>query len=282
MRYTPVLWVLVPIVTFMSCSSYNREATTAADVTPLQSDARKKIKTADLRCRVPDVLKATASLEHLVLSLKGVVEESNLENEIRSQHTLPLSADSIRLIKRYTPVANLTLRIPAEHLDSVVTTLTTMAGFIDYRKLKDQDVSLEFERNEMKNEITGDQLAPREIQHTQMNKELEVAEHQASRKEAAIDRRIENLAILEQVAFSTITVQLFQPEQADIQVVANPEKLSRPAMGTAITDALHTGANVFRAIFLFLLQLWPLWLLGIAIRVWYKKYYRKAGGLRKI
>lgn len=284
MRKLSIYWVAIPLVTLFACGqseNYNREASSADEVTSLQSDARKRIKSADLRCRVPDVFKATSTLERLVTSVEGVVVESTLQNDVLEQHTLPFSADSVKMVKRYTPVANLTLRVPSKHLDSVVTTLTSMAAFIDHRKLKDQDVTLEYERNAIKNEMMAQEGIQRETTHTKMNKELEVRQHQDKKTEAAIDRTIDNLAMLEASAFSTITVQLFQPEVADVQVVMNPELLSRAGFGTASVNALRSGVDVFRGLVLFVLQIWPLWVLAIAGWVLYKKYFRKLAGLKK-
>lgn len=281
MRRPSIYWVVIPIVTLFACQSgYNREAASAEEVTPLQSTERKRIKSADVRCRVPDVFKATAALEKMVTSVQGVVVESTLQNNVQAQHTLPWSADSLKLVKRYTPVANLTLRVPVQHLDSVVTTLTSMAAFIDHRKLQDQDVTLEYERNAMKNEAMAG--TARETTHTKMNRELEVAQHEEHRNEAAIDRTIQNLGMLEKSAFSTITVQLFQPELSDVQVVMNPQYLSRAGFGTASVNAIRTGSDVFRGLFLFLLRIWPLWVLAIAGWVMYKKYFRKMTWVKKM
>jgi Domain of unknown function (DUF4349) len=281
MRKPFIYWALVPMLTFIACGkSEYKEAASAADstsstVTPLQSDARKRIKSADLRCRVADVLNTTSSLEHLVMSLDGVVEESSLENEVQDQCTIPLSADSIRLVKRYIPVANLTLRIPAQYLDSLVTRLTAMVTFIDYRKLQDKDLTLEFERNAMKNDAVAQQSNARQTSHTKMNKELEIAQQQDAKAEAAVDRKITNLDILDHVAFSTISVKLFQPEMADVQVVANPQKISKIDFGVEVMNALGNGLEVFRELFLILLRIWPLWVVVIAGWLLYRKYYRK-------
>ena len=276
MRRPSIYWVAIPLVTLFACGqSYTREAKTADEVTPLQSEARKRIQTADLRCRVPDVFNATSTLERMVRSVEGVVVESTMQNEVLEQHTLPYSADSVKQVKRYTPVANLTLRVPSQHLDSVVTTLTSLAAFIDFRQLKDQDVSLEYERNAMKNEAMAKQLEERETAHTKMNKELEVTQHQQAQTNDAIDRVINNLGILENTAFSTISVQLFQPEMADVQVVVNPQHLSRAGFGTASLSSLRTGVDVIRGLVLFLLQIWPLLLLVFGSWFLYRKYGRK-------
>ncbi|WP_222597255.1 DUF4349 domain-containing protein [Chitinophaga pinensis] len=73
-----------------------------------------------------------------------------MQNESVVIKDVPYSADSLKRIELYTPVANLTLRVPTASLDSVVHTLTAMATFIDYRTLKDEDKTLTYLSNAMK------------------------------------------------------------------------------------------------------------------------------------
>jgi hypothetical protein len=64
------------------------------------------------------------------------------------------------------------------------------------------------------------------------------------------------------VALSTITVELFQPEIAEVQVILNPERLSEPPLGRAALTALRSGAVFFRGLLLFFLRIWPVFVIG--------------------
>jgi len=166
---------------------------------------------------------------------------------------VPYSADSLKRIQLYTPTANLTLRVPAASLDSVVHTLTSMATFIDYRTLKDEDKTLLYLSNSLKN----DAPAPAALKPTSKGTALDVATYQDQRNNESTDRKIANLAILDDVHYATFSVQLFQPQQADIQVIVNPDKVTRAGFGTRTLTALISGTETLSNLFVFLLSCWP-------------------------
>lgn len=284
MRSSSMLWVLIPILTLYACSNAGNikfetstqnkseayaDSAAAAPSTP--SDARKRIKTADLRCRVSDVVSATANIEKLVTSVNGIVVESYLRNEQSSSHEFAYSIDSLKRVTRYIPVATLTLKVPAPYMDTVVRALTASASLISHRMLKDTDVTLEHLRNQLHNK--ADETPARKVDHTKPEKELDITRYEDAKKDAVIDRTINNMAIDEKVMYSSITVELFQPEVADIQVVLNPERLSRPPLATAAVVALNRGAEFFRAVLLFFLSVWPAFVFGAL--GWF--VYRKLG-----
>ncbi|RPD41831.1 DUF4349 domain-containing protein [Chitinophaga barathri] len=273
MRSSSMLWVIIPILTLYACSNagkysnetstVNKEETTTdstGSALPELPGARKRIKTADIRCRVNDVVSATSDLERLVTSVHGIVVESNFRSEQNASHEFSYSIDSLKRVTRYTPVASLTLKVPAPYLDTVVRTLTGMSGFISHRVLKDTDVTLDYLRNQLHNK--ANETNERNLAHTKKEKELDITRYEDARQTQVIDRMINNLSIDEQVVYSTIAVELFQPEVADIQVVLNPERLERAPLSTAAVSALHGGAEFFRALFLFLLMVWPAFVIG--------------------
>lgn len=278
MRSSSIYWVAIPMVTLFACSnatSYSNKAEAVSDsaVSSLQSSSRKRIKTADIRCRVQNVTAATTQLEKLVTSLDGIVVESLLRNEIQEQHEYAYSVDSIKRVQLFTPVATLTLKVPVTHLDSVVHTLTAMAGYIDHRTLRDNDVTLQYLGNELKNEaVIKDE---RVIQHTKKDSELDVQQYKEEKKTAFIERKITNLGILENVAYSTVTVELFSPQVADVQMVINPDNYTQAGFGTQTVMALRNGVSVMRGIFIFFLQLWPLWIIATLLWLGYKRFLLK-------
>lgn len=284
MRSSSMLWVLIPILTLYACSNTGNSnyetsaqnkseayADSTAPASPTLPGARKRIKTADLRCRVSDVVSATAGIEKLVTSMNGIVVESQLRNEQSSSHEFAYSIDSLKRVTRYTPVASLTLKVPAPYMDTVVRSLMASASLISHRVLKDSDVTLDYLRNQLHNK--ADETTARKLEHTKAEKELDITRYEDAKKDEVIDRTINNMAIDEKVLYSSITVELFQPEVADIQVVLNPDRLSRPPLATAAVVALNRGAEFFRALLLFFLSIWPAFVLGAL--GWFA--YRKLG-----
>jgi hypothetical protein len=274
-------YLLIPALTLAACQSgSDREAGQAAayeaaadstrfshDITALNSPSRKRVRTADVRCRVSNVFNAALTLERAVAGMNGVVVESSMQNTFGELRDVPYSADSLKRIQLYTPTAHLTLRVPAAGLDSVVHTLTAMASFIDYRTLKEQDKTLDYLANALRNKDSGTSHIVPEKEGTP----LDVAAYRDARKSQAIDRKIVNLGILDDVNYATFTVQLFQPQLADVQVVVNPDRITRAGFGTELLTALGNGVDVIRNIVLFLLQLWPFALLAAVVWVVYKR-----------
>lgn len=232
----------------------------ANDITALNSPSRKRVRTADVRCRVSNVFNSLSTLEHTVIGVNGMIAESTMHNDVAMTQNVPYSADSLKRIQLYTPTANLTLRVPAASLDSVVHTLTSMTTFIDYRTLKDEDKTLTYLSNSLKN----DAPAPTALKPTPKGTALDVATYQDQRYDENTDRRIANLAIMDDVHYATFSVQLFQPQQADIQVIVNPDKVTRAGFGTRTLTALISGTETLSNLFVFLLSCWPFLIVLVA------------------
>ncbi|SHN43830.1 DUF4349 domain-containing protein [Chitinophaga sp. CF418] len=268
------LYLMAPVLLAAACStapsslskeeeSYVATADStglANDITSLNSPSRKRVRTADVRCRVSNVFNSLSVLEHTVIGVDGMIAESTMHNDVAMTQDVPYSADSLKRIQLYTPTANLTLRVPVASLDSVVHTLTSMATFIDYRALKDEDKTLLYLSNSLKN----DAPQPAALKPAGKGTPLDVATYQKQQYEEGTDRSIANLAILDDVHYATFSVQLFQPQQADIQVIVNPDKVTRAGLGTRILTALTSGMETLSNLFVFLLSCWPFLVVMIA------------------
>lgn len=277
-------YLIMPVVMLAACQSGvtdSAESTAAYestadstkfsnDITALNSPSRKRVRTADVRCRVNNVFSSALLLEQAVARMNGVVEQSSMRNSFGSMRDLPYSRDSLKRVQLYSPTAYLTLRVPAAGLDSIVLVLTNMASFIDHRTLNTTDKTLDYLSNSLKNHDSG---AAR-IVPGKHGTAVDVALYQDNKREVAIDRKIENLVIMDSVNYATFTVELFQPEMADVQVVVNPDNISRAGFGTELLNALGTGVDAIRNIVLFLMQLWPFWLLTAAAVWWFKRRAR--------
>jgi hypothetical protein len=286
----PYCYLVVPAMTLYSCSagntsyeatldsavtsektnSYTKAVDAAAqageEVPALNSPSRKHVRTADINVRVANVFSAATTLEHVTKGLDGYVVESVLSNEMGTAQDIAYKGDSMKHVQLYTAIANLTLKVPAVKLDSLVSTLNDVATFVSTRTLKDDDKTLEYLKNFMKNE---EPVTP--VAVTQKSDPLQTANYQENKKNEVIDRKISNFAILDDANYATLTVKLSQPQQADVQIVVNPESVTRAGFGTELLMALYTGTTALRNVFLFLLQLWPFVLLTIAGVFGYKK-----------
>ena len=292
MQLRNVCLLLLFTVLLAACGSqegYQNESTPAAteavlatadsvsfssDISDIQSASRKVIRTADFRCRVNDVFSASTSLENTVKSVGGIVEESRINNENNLTQSIYHTADSLKQVQTYTTTACLTLRVPVSSLDSVVKAIPELATFIDRRTLSQQDVTLKYLSNSLKNEPSGRTTKAMDV--AKKSEEIIAADEYLTQKhENTVDRRIANLQLLDETNYATIKVEFFQPERINTQVVINPDYFSKPSYGIQFMLALNNGWQLLREIFLVLISIWPLLFGAAGIVIFYRKYNNK-------
>jgi hypothetical protein len=273
-------WV-IPALFFIACndqlSKEEKAFVATADSTGLPAEyateatvARKIIRTADIRCRVQDVFRSATEVEHMVNAAGGSVAESRYVNEIADTKEFNISADSLKQVQVYTPTANLTLRIPTKYLDSVVAALSGSAAFINQRTLKQTDATYEYLSNALRNEaLTPAAQVPQAI----TNRQLPVKQYSDEQQSDAIDRRMENLRVLDDVNYATCTVQLFQPQRIDVTIIADPAMATQAGWNSEIGSSLRNGVSMLRGILMFLISIWPAWVIGGLVYL----VYRHAG-----
>lgn len=288
-----MLWAaaLLPVLTLYACagnykhnhsdSSADTQATAPAeaadaaaakDTTAAASAIpEKRIKTADLRLRVDNVVQTAVRMEQLVTRAGGIVEESDIKQSPGHQTTARYTSDSLRRVSWYSPEATMRLRVPVSMMDSVVNALTGMAVFVDSRTRSDKDVALTHLQNKLLNDAARTQDRP--VNHTKANKELDVRQYEEESQRGAITRTIENLGIDNQVAYSTLTVYLHQPDLAIVSIVPDPERMARSYFWTDALLALRNGLEGFRAVLMFFLNIWPLLLTAAFTWYAYRRWY---------
>ncbi|MBW8683384.1 DUF4349 domain-containing protein [Chitinophaga rhizophila] len=194
-----------------------------------------------------------------------------MQNESMGIKDIPYSADSLKRIQLYIPTATVTVRVPAAKLDSVVSMLTSMSTFIESRIMKDEDKTLSYLSNALKN----DGPPPVAIQPSKQATTVSVATYQDKKYDAETNRRIANMAILDDVHYATFTVQLYQPQMADQQIIVNPEKVILAGFGTEVLQSLRTGLESFSKLVIILVACWPYLLLLTIGMLIYRKVWRK-------
>lgn len=276
MRYNKLVWLLLPAALMASCAnnaeSYIQSADSVLvsnDLTDINSPSRKIIHTADIRCRVSDVYRSVDTLERMVNELGGMIAESTMENTTASFHAVRYSADSLKQVTGYTTTAHLTLRIPNFYLDTVIRKVPQLATFIDTRTMQRRDVTLKYLANAMKNQAAG--IAPPAIADKDnggVKENKAVSSPKALGNDTVINRRIENLQMLDDVNYATLKVDLYQPEKVDVQIVADTDRVASVPFGSRMLLALGDGWQLVKGFVIVLLTVWPLWLLiGIVLYV---------------
>lgn len=242
-----------------------------------QNTKRKFIRTADARFKVKDVAQSTYQIENVTKKFGGFVTLSELRSTILDHDETQVSQDSLLLSSRYEVNNTLALRIPNTKLDTLLRTIGKEVQFLDYRVIKADDVNLQLLANELsqkRNANTTKRLETAIDKKGNKLKEINEAEaNLATKKENSDTSYINNLSLKDQVNFSTVTLELYQNEQLKYELIANKKntKAYMPHLGIQIWESIKTGWYLLEGIITFLIQLWPIFLLLIGVKLLWRK-----------
>jgi hypothetical protein len=286
-------WALLPLAMLCSCANSENNGNYASMPAPaieknvsltdssevsadIASPSRKIIRTADFRCRVQNVFTAANLLEHLVKSMGGIVQESSLENTASDTRTMNYKPDSLKQVQIYQTTASLTLRVPVLMLDSVCQTIPRISAFLNERVLKQDDVTLRYLSNTLKNETSKNDYTGRALKTATKTKDvLEVGRYENETKEQTISRHIENMQMQEDVKYATLNVILTQPDQVDEHIIVNSDYFTKPPFKIRLTSAFSNGWEHCKDLFVVIIFAWPYWLLIMLIAFFLRSWFRK-------
>ena len=245
-------------------------SSSAATVTGSDS-TRRFIRTADLRFKTKDVIKATYAIEDIIARHDGFVASSELKNTIDQRQSVRISRDSTLESTFFNIVNQMELRIPYRKLDTALKEIALWADFIEYRRVSAVDVRLNMMRNELTRKRAARQekrLADAIDEKGQKLNQIADAEDKLSlRQEQADEALVSNLEIQDKVNYSTISIYLWQDRTCKRVVKANEDNIDeyRPGMGIRLINAIQTGWQGLISFIVFLTHFWVLWLSGMII-----------------
>lgn len=251
----------------------------SAAVEPKNS-TRKFVRTADIKFKVKNVAKSTTIIEDATTKFGGFVTYTNLQSTINEEDKTKISPDSSLVTTKFTVENNLTIRVPNTQLDTVIKTIASQIGFLNYRVIKADDVTLQMLSNKMsqKRSAGSESRMANAIDNRgkKLNQVIDAEEKLDTKKEANDSKTIENLSLQDQVNFSTLTLLIYQDQTIKQEMVANEKSTNayRPNIGLQIWDSVKTGWFILENFLSFIVVLWPFALLGTVAFWSYKKYFK--------
>ncbi|MEC4048790.1 DUF4349 domain-containing protein [Flavobacterium sp. SUN046] len=249
--------------------------------TPLKEPLRKFVRTADIKCKVKDVYHATEKIEDATKQCGGFVTYTNLQSTVSNEEQTKISPDSSLVSTKYTVENNITLRVPNQKMDTLVKCIAKQVGFLNYRVIKADDVSLQLLSNKLsqdRSKNTEERMAHAiDAKGKKLNQVMDAEASLDSKKEANDEKTIQNLSLQDQVNYSTLKLELYQDTSIKQVLVANEKSINayRPHIGLQVWDSVKTGWFTLEAIIAFVILLWPFLLLG-GLGVWgYRTYIKK-------
>lgn len=243
--------------------------------------SRKYIRTADLKFRVPNVIKATYKIEDITKLNNGFVELSNLSSNVDYEDNKSLTADSTLIITHFTLNNSMTLRVPNTKLDTTLKQIAPLVEFMDYRVIKATNVALDILTNRLtqrRAQKHEDRLS--KVVDDKASKGTDVtsaAESMLYSQEKSDMALISNLTLKDQINYSTITLQLYQRQSVKYSVVANEKSFRayEPGFWSKAWDALQIGFDIFKEIIIFLIKIWWFILLLVIVFLVYPRIRKR-------
>jgi hypothetical protein len=229
---------------------------------------RRFIRTADLRFRVTDAVQSSFKIEDIVARFDGFVERTHLSSEINQRYTTAVSTDSTLETERFTVTNRLTIRVPVQRLDTMLKSLVGLIDFLDHRTVAAQDVRLLMLANELSQKrIKEHQTRVSDAideQGRKLKETLPAEQQLLVKQELADQSRLSNLGLEDRIAFSTISIDLYQRPDLRRTMLANEKNIKafEPGLGTRILEALNEGWQILVILVLFLIRSWSILLMA--------------------
>jgi len=216
-------------------------------------------KTANYKFQVENVDRSTKNIEKLVGVRQATVADMNL------------TSTSAEISNSFV------IRIPAKSFELLLDDLNVESIFTDYKRVSTQDVTEEYvdiqTRLKTKKEVR-DRIEEILKSKAKTVEDVLKAEEQLGVLQEEIESKEGRLKYLQtRISQSTINLEIYQK----VDYKDRPEVYEKP-FSTKIKEGLNNGWNLVTTMALFVVNIWPLILLGILIywrRNWIRKMFTK-------
>jgi len=244
----------------------------SSSFTGLTSDAVKMVKTADMNIKVKSVEESTRNVSMLTHQYGGTVYNQTYQAAECDRKELSVSEDSLLVISTVNPEAHITVRVTSQNLESFLFDVADIGYYTVSSQLQMDDKSLTYLENNLKRknrEAIFHTPSKRRNDSSTTLQAIQVGDE-------AIQHFITNKSIDADVAYSKITLRLYQNALVKSEVIANymiaDYKLS---FGERLSNSLQSGWNAFLDFIVAVSQLWMFILLALlayaAYRYWQQR-----------
>jgi hypothetical protein len=219
---------------------------------------RKFVRTADTRCQVKSVPKATRNLEELTTKYKGFMTNGHFQSQIVNEFTKPATLDSLLNVKIVRVIQDLTIRVPNMAFDSLLRDIQKLSDFVDYRIIRANDVQLQL----LAKTMFIDRFKNYDNNYNKMYGSNTVygQDHLLNNQTQNDQKHIDKLRLEDEVNYSTIQINLYQKEYAYQQMVINLDKIIyKPSIFVHIQEAFYDSLEFLQNILLFVIKTWFVW-----------------------
>jgi hypothetical protein len=247
-------------------------ADTVASVATDTAASPKLIKTADMRFKVKNVQQTAEKITTLTVKNNGMVMHHQMESTVRDSKDFRIADDSVNRVSSFNTSADMTVKIPSEHLDEFMTEVAHMGMYVTMRKMDIEDKSLDFLSARLKLSSRKELVAQQKKGKVTIKDPLNVL----LLKDDMVDGQIGNLKIDDAVKYSIITLSFYQSNTIFQEHIANddPSAYNLPFF-SRLAGSFANGWHLFMEAILAIANLWVFILAGIGILLLIRFYRRK-------
>lgn len=257
-----IFLLLLSTVYLFACNSYQSNdaektsyAASAAAEESYTGDSVKLVRTANLQMKVQQVEKTAPEISTLTKKLGGMVMLYQLDASEDFSTSVPYSDDSMRVITRYTPQANMEVRIPTHQLDTFLFTVAKLGYYTRNSNMQVDDRSLSYLRNVRKQQVRTNAVESQLHQKRSTNDMVKNIQVQ----DEMIDQQIDNKSTDYDVLFSVVKIDLFQNAllREEVTIRANLSSYTAP-FSYKMKQAFLSGWSHFQQLIIAITHLWML------------------------
>jgi hypothetical protein len=259
-------------------TSFKSALSSSATVQNKKDTTHQFVRTADLKFKVNNVIDATYSIERIITQQNGFVTYTNLHSIVNEVIETPVGNDSLLETTKFSIVNSMVIRVPNTQLDTALKSMAKLVEFLDYRVIKADDVALQLLSNRLshaRNNESAERLMQAEAQQRgKLNDVNTVEESIYNRASAADAAHIENIALRDKIAYSTVNIELYQHPGIKRSLIINDKNLGKyePSLAVKLWHSLRFGWHILETVLLFFVQFWPLAILGMIAFFAIKKF----------
>lgn len=251
---------------------YLERLTDSTSITGLTGDSVKLVKTASINFKVKNVEQSIRSVSALAQKYDGMLTYQNMDAAEERRAELRLSADSLLVVSTTTPRAEITARIPSQNLEAFLFGVSDLGYYTGNSRLQVDDRSLAYLENVLKQKSRTETLAQLSVK----KKKAVALTETIAVKDEAIEQQMANRTIDADVAYSTVSLALFQNPVIRKEVVADTYIDNyRLPFWQRLSNAVAYGWEAFLSFVIALAHLWMFLLVGIAVLILYRQWWQK-------
>ena len=216
----------------------------------------KIIKSATARYKVKNVKDATNKIKIIAQKHGAYISDLRFQNDL------------------YKKENRFTIKVPKKYFDKVMDSVNSIADFVEYENITTKDVTEEFIDLETRLKT---KLEVKERYEIILRKNAKTVEDilKTEDKLRVIQEEIESAQgrlkyLTNKVAYSTIQIDLYE----SVDDIEEPESYKK-TLWDKIKEGAINGWSLIESLFIFLINIWPLLIIGIMSYFFIKKRFKK-------